>query len=66
MKVNLKRNWHTKLMYSYFPIFLLTISILVFLSFLIVNELSRNETQKADMISTRYIVDTLERSLSDI
>ncbi|MEK4526361.1 MULTISPECIES: helix-turn-helix domain-containing protein [Paenibacillus] len=66
MKVNLKRNWHTKLMYSYFPIFLLTISILIFLSFLIVNELSRNETQKADMISTRYIVDTLERSLSDI
>ncbi|WKL01472.1 hypothetical protein Q0F98_33585 [Paenibacillus amylolyticus] len=66
MKVNLKWNWHTKLMYSYFPIFLLTISILIFLSFLIVNELSRNETQKADMISTRYIVDTLERSLSDI
>ncbi|WP_084174571.1 helix-turn-helix domain-containing protein [Paenibacillus xylanexedens] len=66
MKVNLKRNWHTKLMYSYFPIFLLTISILIFLSFLIVNELSRNETQKADMISTRYILDTLERSLSDI
>ncbi|OMF48236.1 hypothetical protein BK136_01485 [Paenibacillus amylolyticus] len=62
----MKRNWHTKLMYSYFPIFLLTISILIFLSFLIVNELSRNETQKADMISTRYIVDTLERSLSDI
>ncbi|OMF17625.1 hypothetical protein BK131_06625 [Paenibacillus amylolyticus] len=66
MKVNLKRNWHTKLLYSYFPIFLLTISILIFLSFLIVNELSRNETQKADMISTRYIVDTLERSLGDI
>ncbi|APO48277.1 hypothetical protein BS614_16845 [Paenibacillus xylanexedens] len=62
----MKRNWHTKLMYSYFPIFLLTISILIFLSFLIVNELSRNETQKADMISTRYILDTLERSLSDI
>lgn len=66
MKVKLKRNWYTKLLYSYFPIFLVTISILIFLSFLIVNELSRNETKKADMISTRYIVDTLERSLSDI
>ncbi|MBB6023838.1 YesN/AraC family two-component response regulator [Paenibacillus sp. JGP012] len=66
MKVNLKRSWHTKLIYSYFPLFLLTISILIFLSFLIVNELSRNETKKADMISTRYIVSTLERSLGDI
>lgn len=66
MKVNLKRSWHTKLIYSYFPLFLLTISILIFLSFLIVNELSRNETKKADMISTRYIISTLERSLGDI
>ncbi|WP_434756561.1 helix-turn-helix domain-containing protein [Paenibacillus amylolyticus] len=66
MKVNLKRNWHSKLIYSYFPLFLLTISILIFLSFLIVNELSRNETRKADLISTRYIVNTLERSLGDI
>ncbi|WP_434751423.1 helix-turn-helix domain-containing protein [Paenibacillus amylolyticus] len=64
--MNLKRNWHSKLIYSYFPLFLLTISILIFLSFLIVNELSRNETRKADLISTRYIVNTLERSLGDI
>ncbi|WP_161556886.1 helix-turn-helix domain-containing protein [Paenibacillus amylolyticus] len=66
MKVNLKRTWHTRLIYSYFPLFLLTISILIFLSFLIVNELSRKETRKADMISTHYIVSTLERSLGDI
>ena len=49
-----------------FPLFLLTISILIFLSFLIVNELSRKETRKADMISTRYIVSTLERTMGDI
>ncbi|MDQ0172935.1 helix-turn-helix domain-containing protein [Paenibacillus tundrae] len=66
MKIHLKRNWYSKLLYSYFPIFLLTISVLIFLSFLIVNELSRNETKKADLISTRYIVDTLERQLGDI
>ncbi len=66
LKIHWKRNWYSKLLYSYFPIFLLTISVLIFLSFLIVNELSRNETKKADLISTRYIVDTLERQLGDI
>ncbi len=66
LKIHLKRNWYSKWLYSYFPIFLLTISVLIFLSFLIVNELSRNETKKADLISTRYIVDTLERQLGDI
>lgn len=66
MKPHLKRNWYARLLYSYFPLFLLTISVLVFLTFLIVNELSRKETQKADLISTRYIVETLDRTLDDI
>lgn len=51
---------------SYFPIFLFTITILIFLSFIIVNEISHKETIKADRISTGYIVDTVSRTLRGI
>jgi AraC-like DNA-binding protein len=54
------------MMFSYFPIFLLTVSILIFLSFLIVGELSRSETDKANRISTGYVVDSLQNALSDV
>ncbi|WP_246096197.1 helix-turn-helix domain-containing protein [Paenibacillus sinopodophylli] len=62
----MRRNWSSRMMFSYFPIFLLTVSILIFLSFLIVGELSRSETKKANEISTGYIVDTVQRSLVEI
>lgn len=62
----MKRNWSSRMMFSYFPIFLLTVSILIFLSFLIVGELSRSETDKANRISTGYVVDSLQNALSDV
>lgn len=49
-----------------FPYLLLTVSILIFLSFLIVGELSRSETDKANRISTGYVVDSLQNALSDV
>lgn len=62
----LSQNWYRRLLLSYFPIFLLTVSILIFLSFLVINEISRQETAKADRISTGYMMDTLERSVSEV
>ncbi|CAM4293272.1 AraC-like DNA-binding protein [Paenibacillus endophyticus] len=62
----MKKSWYRRMLLSYFPIFLFTITMLTFLSFLMVNELSNNETVKADRISTGYIIDTLSRSLRGI
>lgn len=62
----LSKNWYRRLLLSYFPIFLLTVSILIFLSFLVINEISRQETAKADRISTGYMMDTLERSVNEV
>ncbi|CAH1207458.1 HTH-type transcriptional activator RhaR [Paenibacillus auburnensis] len=62
----MRRNWSRSMMFSYFPIFLLTVSILIFLSFLIVGELSRSETNKANRISTGYVVDSVQNALSDV
>ncbi|MBB6734882.1 helix-turn-helix domain-containing protein [Cohnella zeiphila] len=62
----MRRNWYRRLLLSYFPIFLVTVTILVFLSFLVVNEISRKETSKADAISTRFIMENVERSVTDI
>lgn len=61
----MKRNWSSRMMFSYFPIFLLTVSILIFLSFLIVGELSRSETNKANRISTGYVVDSVQNALKE-
>lgn len=61
-----KPNWYYRMLLSYFPIFLFTITILVFLSFTVLNEISHQETVKADRISTEYVVDAVERSLRSI
>lgn len=62
----MSKNWYRRLLFSYFPIFILTISIVIFLSFLIVNEISRNETEKAGRISTSYVVDSLDRAVNQV
>ncbi|WP_042201134.1 helix-turn-helix domain-containing protein [Paenibacillus camerounensis] len=61
----MKRSWYSRMLFSYFPVFLLVVSVLIFLAFMIITELSRSETQKANYISTSYIADTVERTLSD-
>lgn len=59
-------SWFRKMLLSYFPIFLVTITVIVFLSFLMVNEISRKGTAKADEISTRFIMESMERSVNGI
>ncbi len=60
------KNWYRRLLLSYFPIFLLTISMLIFLSFIVINEISKKETSRADRISTSYMMDTMERSVQGV
>ncbi|MBB3130970.1 AraC-like DNA-binding protein [Paenibacillus rhizosphaerae] len=62
----MRNSWYHRMLLSYFPIFLITVTVLVFLSFLVVNEISQKETVKADRISTRYIVDTVQMVLKEI
>ncbi|WP_020617013.1 helix-turn-helix domain-containing protein [Paenibacillus daejeonensis] len=62
----LKNNWYRQMLFSYFPIFLITVTILIFLSFIIVTDISHKETVKADRITTEYTIDRLSRSLVDI
>ncbi|WP_138751837.1 helix-turn-helix transcriptional regulator [Paenibacillus sinopodophylli] len=62
----MKKSWYRRMLLSYFPIFMVTIMILTVLAFLMVNEISHNETVKADQISTGYMIDTLSRSLNGV
>lgn len=62
----MKRNWYRRMLLSYFPIFLFTVTILIFLSLIVVNDISHKETVKADRITTSYMVDRLSRSLKAI
>ncbi|OBR69375.1 hypothetical protein A7K91_21555 [Paenibacillus oryzae] len=60
------KNWFRRLFFSYFPIFLFTVTILVFISFIMLNDISHKETIKADRITTSYAADRLTRSLKAI
>ncbi|HZG83635.1 helix-turn-helix domain-containing protein [Paenibacillus sp.] len=62
----MKQNWYRRMLLSYFPIFMFTITILIFLSLAIVNDLSYKETVKADRMTTGYMIDRLSRSLRNI
>ncbi len=39
---------------------------LIFLSFIVINEISKKETARADRISTSYMMDTMERTVQEI
>ncbi|GAK39246.1 helix-turn-helix domain-containing protein [Paenibacillus urinalis] len=62
----MSRTWYHRLLLSYFPIFLLTVTILIFVSFVFVNDISRMETRKADHIASSYLVDSIDRTLKEI
>ncbi|WP_025679050.1 hypothetical protein, partial [Paenibacillus massiliensis] len=62
----MSRTWYNRLLVSYFPIFLLTVTILIFIAFVFVNDISRSETKKADRISSSYLVDSVDRTIRDI
>ncbi|ASA24822.1 helix-turn-helix domain-containing protein [Paenibacillus donghaensis] len=59
------RTWYHRLLLSYFPIFLLTVTILIFASFVFINDISQMETQKADRISASYLVDNVDRTIKE-
>ncbi|ALS26331.1 AraC family transcriptional regulator [Paenibacillus sp. 32O-W] len=60
------RNWYFRLLFSYFPILVLAFSIIIFLSYIVVNETTRKETKKADGIATGYTIDRVERAVREI
>ncbi|WP_339848031.1 helix-turn-helix domain-containing protein [Paenibacillus sp. FSL W7-1088] len=62
----MSRTWYYRLLFSYFPIFFLTMTVLIFIAFVFINDISREETRKADRISSSYLVDSLDRTIRDI
>lgn len=60
------RKWYKKQLLSYFPLFLLTISIMVLLGLFVVSDISRKEMKKANGISAAYVSDTMSRSLAEV
>lgn len=60
------KKWYKKQFFSYFPLFLLTISIMVLLGLFVVSDISRKETRKANGISAAYVSETMSRSLNEI
>ncbi|WP_020617237.1 helix-turn-helix domain-containing protein [Paenibacillus daejeonensis] len=58
-------NWYKKQLLSYFPIFLLTITVIVVIGMVAVSDISRRETERANEIFARYISEVIVGSLSE-
>ncbi|MDT0125550.1 helix-turn-helix domain-containing protein [Paenibacillus sp. RRE4] len=62
----MSRTWYYRLLFSYFPIFFFTMTIIIFSAFVFINDISKEETRKADRISTSYLATTLDHTIRDI
>ncbi|KAA8786445.1 AraC family transcriptional regulator [Paenibacillus amylolyticus] len=62
----MSRTWYYRLLFSYFPIFFFTMTILIFSAFVFINDISKEETRKADQISSSYLATTLDHTIRDI
>ncbi|PZE21656.1 helix-turn-helix domain-containing protein [Paenibacillus xerothermodurans] len=62
----MQRTWYKRMLLSFFPLLLVTISAIIFISFLVVSEISMKQAEKANRISTNYVVDVLQSTVLDI
>lgn len=62
----MKKSWYNRLLLSYFPIFFITTTIIIFIAVSIINETSVKETEKANQIFSKYVIDSMETSLRGI
>ncbi|WP_188175584.1 AraC family transcriptional regulator [Paenibacillus sedimenti] len=62
----MKKSWYNRLLLSYVPILFITITILTFIAVSLINEISVKETEKANQIFTKYVIDSMETSLLGI
>ncbi|WP_426446744.1 helix-turn-helix domain-containing protein [Paenibacillus sp. S-38] len=62
----MKRTWYHRLILSYVPVIFLLITVLIFAALSVISEISIRETEKANRISARYVMDSLETRLRDI
>ncbi|OXM85785.1 helix-turn-helix transcriptional regulator [Paenibacillus rigui] len=62
----MKKTWYHRLLLSYFPILFVTVGIIVFLSVSMLSEFSISETEKANRIFVKYVIDSMETSLKGV
>ncbi|AIQ62489.1 hypothetical protein PSTEL_04615 [Paenibacillus stellifer] len=60
------KNWYQKQLLSYFPIFLLTITVIVLIGMVTVSDISRRETERANEIFAKYISEMIVGSLDEV
>lgn len=60
------KHWYKRMLRAYLPLVLITISAVIFVSFIIVSEMMRKETEKANTVTTMHVVDGIESRLEAI
>jgi len=60
------KNGYKRMLLSYLPLVLISVSAVVFISFIVVTDMMTKEAEKADTISAKRVVDTVEGAARDI
>ncbi|MEI7025390.1 helix-turn-helix domain-containing protein [Paenibacillus sp. y28] len=62
----MKKTWYNRLLLSYFPVLLITVSVIIFIFVSMMSEVSIKETEKANRIFSSYVIHSMETSLKGI
>ncbi|UUZ96247.1 hypothetical protein LJK87_19140 [Paenibacillus sp. P25] len=62
----MEKTWYNRSLMSYFPILFITVGMLIFVSVSMISEFSINETEKANRVFSKYVIDSMETSLRGI
>lgn len=62
----MKKTWFNRLLLSYVPVIFVTTTILIFISVSIISDRSIKETEKANGIFSKYVIDSMDSSLHNI
>lgn len=60
------KQWYKRMLLSYVPIVVITVSAMIFVSFFIISEIQKKEAEKANRISATYVIDSMESTVRGI
>lgn len=62
----MKKTWFNRLLLSYVPVIFISTTMIIFIAVSVISEISIKETEKANGIFSKYVIDSMDTSLHNI
>lgn len=60
------KTWYKRMLRAYFPLVLIAVSAVLFISFIIVSEMMMKEAEKANGVTIKHMINTMESRLQEV